>query len=286
MKITQSILFAALFALFAGCAAPSESTYEETGVSSSPLTVAQCQAQKDSCVAGPFGWLFAGACQINYDRCVADSTRPTPIRDAIVAAAECAQDAAACIDGAPPSERIQCGIDEAECLAEVLNVTIDIDGTAEAVVECSSDALGCIDSAEAASDLAACGGDLVECTVEIAEEVIEGVIPEEVVETIDTVLECTDTLNACVLAATTPAQLAQCGEDNVECVAGALNVTLPEIPAAEAAECATDAAECTIEAESVSSVLACADDLLECTESAIIQPLNPWCFLFPFLCGQ
>lgn len=285
MKIIQHTLFASLIALLAGCAAPSEGTYEETGVSSSPLTVAECQTQKDRCVAGPFGWLFAGACQVTYDRCVADSTRPTPIRDAIAAAAACTQDAAACLDGASPSKRIQCGIDEAECLAEVLNVTIDIDGTAEAVVECSSDALGCIDTAEAASDLAACGGDLVECTVEIAEEVIDGVLPDEVVETIDTVLDCTDTLNACVAAATTPAKLAQCGEDNVECVAGALNVTLPEIPAAEAAQCATDAAECTIQAESISDVIACADDLLGCTESAVIQPLNPFCFLFPFLCG-
>lgn len=283
MKIIQHVLFAGLLASLAGCATPVQST-DETGLSSSPLTVAECQAQKDRCVAGPFGWLFAGACQVTYDRCVADSDRPTPIRDAIAAAAACTQEAAACLDGASPSERIACGIDEAECLAEVLNVTVDIDGTAEAIVECSSDALGCIDSAEVASDLTACGGDLVECSVEVAEEVIEGVIPEEVVETIDTVLECTATLNACVAAATTPAKLALCGEQNVECVAGALNVTLPEIPASEAAQCATDAAECTVEAESISDVTGCAEDLLQCTESAIEPVLNPLCFLFPFLC--
>ena len=63
-------------------------------------------------------------------------------------------------------------------------------------------------------------------------------------------------------------------------------MTLPEIPSQEVATCATEATECTLEAESVSGIVACGEELLACAEDAVTPQLNPICFLFPFLCGQ
>lgn len=283
MKLTTTALAIALIALTAGCASqPETEQASEVAVVQSAVTAAQCDTELNRCLSGPLGWLFGAGCRAQHATCLATATLPEPVQDAIESAAECTAEAVACLDGANAAEAIACGIDEAECLAEVLDVTVDIDGTITGAAECAADTVACIESSETASDLAGCGTSLVDCSVEL----VDDVLPEQVTETIDTVIECADELNACVAAARTPAALAACGEENAVCVAGALNVTLPEIPAEEVATCATEATECTLEARSVSAIVACGEELLVCADDAITPELNPICILFPFLCGR
>jgi len=252
MKLTTTIFAIALITLTAGCATEAEPEQaSEVGVVQAAVTAAECDTQLNRCLSGPLGWLFGAGCRAQHATCRATATLPEPVQDAIEAANECTADAIACLDGANAVEAVACGVEEAECLAAVLDVTVDIDGT-----------------------------------INGAADLVDEVLPEGVEETIDTVLQCAVDLDACVVAARTPAALAQCGEDNAECVAGALDVTLPEIPAAEVAECATEATECTLEARSVSSIVACGEELLACAEDAITPEENPICFFFPFLCGR
>jgi hypothetical protein len=282
MKLTTTVLALAMIAL-AGCTTPAETApTDEVAVVQQAVTAAECDTQLNRCLAGPLGWLFGAGCRAQHATCRATATLPTPVQDAIEAANECTADAIACLDGANAVEAVQCGIDEAECLAGVLDVNVDIDGTVEGAAECAADTVACIEGAEAATDLSECGTDLVQCTVDL----VDDVLPEQVAETIDTVIECADALDECVFAASTPAQLAACGEENAECVAGALNVTLPEIPAEEVATCATEATECTLEAETVSGIVACGEELIACAEDAITPEINPICLFFPFLCGN
>lgn len=282
MKITTTFVLAVI-ALVSGCAPQAESDQaDEVAVVTAAVTAAECDAQLDRCLSGPLGWLFGAGCRAQHTTCRAAATLPAPVRDALDAANECTADAVACLDGANAAEAAACGVEEAECLAGVLGVNVDIDGTVGGAAECAADTVACIQGAEVASDLTGCGSSLVECTVDL----VDDVLPPQVTETIEDVVECAESLDACVAAARTPAALAACGEDNAVCVAGALDVTLPEIPAEEVATCATEATECTLEAETVSSVVACGEELLACAQDAVTPQLNPICFLFPFLCGQ
>jgi hypothetical protein len=227
MKLTTTFFAIAVLALTAGCASqPEAEPADEVAVVQAAVTAAECDTQLNRCLSGPLGWLFGAGCRAQHATCRATATLPEPVQDAIESAAECAADAIACLDGANAVEAVACGVEEAECLAEVLDVTVDIDGTIGGAAECASDTVACIEGAEVASDLAGCGTSLVECTVDL----VDDVLPEQVTETIDTVLECAEELDACVAAAATPAQLAACGEENAVCVAGALNVTLPDVP--------------------------------------------------------
>jgi hypothetical protein len=283
MKLATNVFAIAVIALAAGCASqPETEQADEVGVVQAAVTAAECDTQLNRCLSGPLGWLFGAGCRAQHATCRATATLPAPVQDAIEAANECTADAIACLDGANAVEAVACGVEEAECLAGVLNVNVDIDGTINGAAECAADTVACIDNAEVAADLSECGTDLLECTVDL----VDDVLPEQVTETIDSVIECADALDECVFAARTPAELAACGEENAECVAGALDVTLPEIPAAEVATCATEATECTLEAETVSGVVACGEELLACAQDAITPQLNPICVFFPFLCGE
>jgi len=282
MKLTTTILTIAALAL-AGCATQAEPEHtSEVAVVEAAVTAAECDTQLNRCLSGPLGWLFGAGCRAQHATCRATATLPEPVQDAIEAANQCTQDAIACLDGANAAEAVACGVEEAECLAAVLDVNVDIDGTVQGAAECAADTVACIEGAEVAGDLTGCGVSLVECTVDL----VDDVLPEQVTETIDTVLMCAEELDACVAAATTPAALAACGEQNAVCVAGALDVTLPDIPVEEVTTCATEATECTLEARSVSAIVACGEELLVCAEDAVTPELNPICFLFPFLCGR
>jgi hypothetical protein len=50
--------------------------------------------------------------------------------------------------------------------------------------------------------------------------------------------------------------------------------------------CATEATECTLEAETVSGIVACGEELIACAEDAVTPEVNPICLFFPFLCGN
>ncbi|MDH5673165.1 MAG: hypothetical protein OEZ06_13500 [Myxococcales bacterium] len=282
----SSIIFCASLLAFAGCAPQGETRGEgiEVATSSAALTVDECDAQLNSCLAGPLAWLFAPACYAQHATCLVTASLPEPVSDAVTAAEACANEAAACADGANALELVTCGVEEAECLAAVLDVQIDVDATLEGAGECAADAAGCITSAASAEDLASCGIDLTACIEEQAAAVVDGIIPDAVTETIDSVVTCAEELDACVVAAADPAELVACGELNAQCVAATLDVTLPDVPAEDLATCATEATECTLAAESLADVGACADELLVCAEAAAEPLLNPICVFFPFLC--
>src|SRR5688500_15540029 len=171
MKLTNTIFAIALITLAAGCATPAE-TESEVGVVQAAVTVAECDTQLNRCLSGPLGWLFGAGCRAQHATCRATATLPAPVQDAIEAANECTADAIACLDGANAVEALACGVEEAECLAAVLNVNVDIDGTINGAAECAADTVACIESAEVAGDLAGCGTSLVECTVELVDDVL------------------------------------------------------------------------------------------------------------------
>jgi hypothetical protein len=287
MKFLTTSITASILLLATGCATQTEVDQQtpEVAVAEASLTVAECDTQLNRCLGGPLGWLFGAGCRAQHTTCLASASLPAPVQEAVSGATACVRSGAACLDGANVVEAAACAVEEAECLAAVLDVNVDIDGTVGGVSECASDAVACINGADAATDLTGCGTDLVSCTVEKAAEVVEAVIPEQVTEAIETVVGCTTDLDACVAAAATPAALAACGTENAECVAGALDVTLPEVPAEEVVSCATEATDCTLEAESLGDVAACAEELVSCAQAAVTPAvINPICLLFPFLC--
>jgi hypothetical protein len=269
-------------ALAAGCAPQAETEASEVAVVEAAVTAAECDTQLNQCLNGPLGWLFGAGCRAQHATCRATATLPEPVQDAIEAANQCTAEAIACLDGANAVEAVACGVEEAECLAEVLDVAVDIDGTIEGAAECAADSVACIEASETATDLSACGIDLVDCSVEL----VDDVLPEPVSDTIDSVLDCTEELNTCVGAARTPAALAACGEQNAVCVAGALDVALPDVPVEEVATCATEATECTLEARTIGAIAECGAELVACAEDALTPDVNPICVWFPFLCGE
>ena len=160
MKLTTALVVA-LFALTAGCASqPEAEQASEVAVVEAAITAAQCDTELNRCLSGPLGWLFGAGCRAQHATCLATATLPEPVQDAIESAAECTAEAVACLDGANAAEAVACGVEEAECLAEVLDVTVDIDGTITGAAECAADTVACIESSETGpTTRALCDGD-------------------------------------------------------------------------------------------------------------------------------
>ena len=260
---TLSIAFAAaVLAILAGCSA--NATTPEVGVSSEALTLAQCDTQRNACIAksGLFGLL---TCNAQYTTCAATSSNglPAQVVSAASAAAECTTDLDDCVLAATkPSELAACAEDQATCVAGILDVTLPVlDLTLPPVVsgttDCADDGVACIQAAKTVADLTACAETLASCTAEVVDQ--GGAISD--------VTECALSLDDCVAAATTPTALAKCGEEQALCVAAALEVTLPDVPVSDVVDCAETAADCTLAAESISDVLDCTDALVTCGEA-------------------
>jgi len=270
---SHHIAVLAFAAAVSGCAATAVPDHEQLEVQSATeaLTLQECATQRDTCFQNnPFFGFFT--CPLQYTQCAATASNglPAQVSNAISDAAACARANTACLRNAEnPGEVLECGVENAECVAEIVDANLPqvVTGT----VECVDGAIDCIQASESVSDLAGCADTLEDCAV----DVVVDALPPEVATAVEAVAACNAALASCIDDATTPAGLAACEQTQIRCVASSLGVTLPQVPVAEALQCAEDAAVCTLESRSVADVRACAADLVECNQSVVNGPNRP-----------
>lgn len=267
MKTLRSLHLVGLVSLAAiGCGAEQASPAAiDTRASVEALSAEDCAAQRDECLRDNplFGLL---SCPGQYAQCTAAAAGgiAKEVAAAVSEVADCTRAATGCLGEAGSAEsRAQCGVEEAKCVASVVDV--ELPKVVQDTAKCVDATVDCVNGAESPADLTACGTALESCALDVA----KGAVPTEVGEVIDDVTKCNNNLNGCIGEASSASGVTECTQEQVKCVADSLNVPVPQIPLAKAVECAEDATSCTLNAENARGIADCADNLRKCAVDVI-----------------